>query len=47
MALNEFINSYVGPMAGAFLVRVLTRKQAFRLADFIAAKLAEKEDSAL
>ena len=47
MALNEFINSYVGPMAGAFLGRVLTRQQAFHLADFIAVRLAAKEDSAL
>ena len=47
MALNEFINSQIGPMVGAFLGRVLTRKQAFGLADFIAAKLAANEDSAL
>ncbi len=47
MALNEFINSQIGPMVGAFLGRVLTRKQAFRFADFIAAKLAAKEESAL
>ena len=47
MALNEFINSYLGPMAGAFLGRVLTRQQAFHLADFIAARLATKKDSPL
>ena len=38
MALNEFINSRLGPMVGAFLGRVLSRDQAFRLADFIAAR---------
>lgn len=47
MALNEFINSRLGPMVGAFLGRVLTRDQAFRLADFIAARLSAKRDSAL
>ncbi len=47
MTLDEFITSQGGPMAGAFLGRVLTRKQAFRLADLIAAKLAAKENSAL
>jgi hypothetical protein len=47
MALNEFINSYIGPMTGAFLGRVLTRQQAFHLADFIAARLAAKEGSPL
>ena len=47
MALNEFINSQIGPMVGAFLGRVLTRKQAFLLADLIAAKLADKKNSAL
>ena len=47
MALNEFINSRIGPMVGAFLGRVLTRKQAFLLADFIAAQLSAKRDSPL
>lgn len=47
MALYEFITSKTGPMIGAFLGKVLTRKQAFSLADFIAAKLAAQKDSAL
>ena len=47
MALNEFINSQIGPMAGAFLGRVLNRKQAYQVGNFIAAKLAAKKDSAL
>ena len=47
MALNEFINSRIGPLVGSFLGRVLTRKQAFRLADFIAAQLSTKRDSPL
>jgi len=47
MTLNEFINSQIGPFAGAFIGRVLTRKQAFRFAEFIAARLAANEDSAL
>ncbi|MCK5317509.1 MAG: lysophospholipid acyltransferase family protein, partial [Anaerolineales bacterium] len=47
MALNEFINSKIGPMVGAFLGRVLPRKLAFRLADIVTAKLAADEESAL
>lgn len=47
MALNEFITSRLGPLFGAFLGRVLPRKQAFRFADFIAARLAAKKNSAL
>ncbi|MGB2897074.1 MAG: lysophospholipid acyltransferase family protein [Anaerolineales bacterium] len=47
MALNEFINSRIGPMAGAFLGRVLSRKQAYHVGRFIAAKLAAKEESDL
>ena len=47
MTLFEFINSRLGPLFGAFLGRVLTRKQAFNFAGFIAARLAANEESPL
>lgn len=47
MTLYEFINSRVGPLLGAYLSRMLTRKQALSAADFIVARLASKTESDL
>jgi KDO2-lipid IV(A) lauroyltransferase len=45
MDLISFINSRLGPKLGLFIARFLSRKQAYRLADWMTGLVVKREDS--
>lgn len=45
MDLISFINSQLGPRLGLFIARYISRKQAYRLADWMTGLVVKREDS--